>query len=63
MIRSIVGFDGQIVYDTSMPDGTPRKLLDSSVLFSLGWKPGISLEEGLVAVYKDYVKNSSNYRK
>lgn len=63
MIRSIVDYDGQIVYDTSMPDGTPRKLLDSSVLFNLGWKPSISLEEGLVAVYKDYVENSSNYRK
>lgn len=63
IIRSIVGYGGQIVYDTSMPDGTPRKLLDSSVLFSLGWKPSIPLEEGLTAVYKDYVENNSHYRK
>ncbi len=63
IICSIVDYKGKIVFDTSMPDGTPRKLLDSSVLFSLGWKPRISLEEGLAAVYKDYVNNGSNYRK
>jgi len=63
MIRGIVGYDGQIIYDTNMPDGTPRKLLDSSVLFNLGWRPRISLEEGLAAVYNDYVKNGNKYRK
>lgn len=62
-IQNIVGYEGEIVYDTSMPDGTPRKLLDSSVLFKLGWKPQISLKDGLRAVYQDYVINGTTYRK
>lgn len=63
MIQQIVGYQGKVTYDSSMPDGTPRKLLDSSVLFKLGWKPKISLEDGLCAVYQDYIKNRNIYRK
>lgn len=63
MIQNIVGYEGEIIYDASMPDGTPRKLLDSSVLFRLGWKPRIPLEDGLRAVYRDYMKNGESYRK
>lgn len=63
MIAKVVGFDGEIVYDHIHPDGTPRKLLDSSKLFSLGWKPSISLEEGLRQTYEDYKINKDNYRK
>ncbi|URA10856.1 GDP-L-fucose synthase [Thermospira aquatica] len=51
MIREISGFSGKVVYDTSKPDGTPRKLLDVSRLTSLGWKPKTSLREGLEKTY------------
>lgn len=47
MIRSIVGYRGKLVFDTTKPDGTPRKLLDSEFLRSLGWKPKVSLRQGL----------------
>lgn len=62
-IAKIVGFDGEIVYDHIHPDGTPRKLLDSSRLFSLGWKPSISFDDGLKQTYEDYKINKDNYRK
>ena len=52
MIKKISGFEGDIIYDTSKPDGTPRKLLDVNRLFSLGWKPKVSLEEGLCRTYE-----------
>lgn len=61
-VKKIVGYEGDIVYDSSMPDGTPRKLLDSSRLFDLGWRPKISLEDGLKRVYEDYLKNRDKYR-
>ncbi len=61
-IAEIVGFEGDIVYDHIHPDGTPRKLLDSSKLFSLGWKPSISLDDGLKETYEDYKINKDNYR-
>jgi GDP-L-fucose synthase len=47
LIARIVGFDGRIAFDTSRPDGTPRKLLDSSAIEALGWRPRISLEDGI----------------
>lgn len=61
-IAEIVGFEGEIVYDHIHPDGTPRKLLDSSRLFHLGWKPSISFEDGLRQTYEDYKINKDNYR-
>ncbi|MFQ5356067.1 MAG: GDP-L-fucose synthase family protein [Mariprofundaceae bacterium] len=54
MVRKVVGFDGNITWDSSKPDGTPRKLLDVSLLNSLGWKASIPLEEGIKSVYKTY---------
>ncbi|MBD3321426.1 MAG: NAD-dependent epimerase/dehydratase family protein [Chitinivibrionales bacterium] len=54
-IRRVVGYDRKMVFDTSKPDGTPRKLLDCSKLFSLGWKPNIGLEEGVRRAYKDFL--------
>ena len=51
LIRETVGFEGEIVFDTSKPDGTPRKLLDVSRLFALGWKPRIELRQGLAETY------------
>lgn len=62
-IADIVGFKGEITYDHIHPDGTPRKLLDSSKLFNLGWRPSISFEEGLRQTYEDYKINKDNYRK
>ena len=62
-IAAITGFEGDILYDAIHPDGTPKKLLDSSKLFRLGWKPRISLDEGLRKTYEDYRVNQENYRK
>jgi GDP-L-fucose synthase len=56
IIKDVVGFDGSIVYDRSKPDGTPRKLMDSSRLRSLGWKPQIRLTEGIASTYKWFCK-------
>jgi GDP-L-fucose synthase len=56
-VRRIVGFAGEIVWDTSKPDGTPRKLMDSTRIFSLGWKPGIDLETGIRRAYDDFLRN------
>ncbi len=63
IIKKITGFTGELVFDTSMPDGTPRKLLDSTKLFDLGWRPSIDLESGLKETYEDYLVNGENYRK
>ena len=54
LIQKVVGYEGSIVYDSTKPDGTPRKLMDVSKLTSLGWTFSISLEKGLELVYKEY---------
>jgi GDP-L-fucose synthase len=54
LIREIVGFEGRLTFDTSKPDGTPRKLLEVSRLKELGWQAGIPLREGIQAVYREY---------
>ncbi|MDR1877055.1 MAG: GDP-L-fucose synthase [Flavobacteriaceae bacterium] len=61
-IKDIVGYNGNIVWDTTKPDGTPRKLLDVSKLNSLGWKAKISLKNGIENVYKNkfLIKNELN---
>lgn len=56
LVKNIVGFEGEIITDTSKPDGTPRKLMDVSKLNSFGWKATISLEEGVKKVYEE-IKN------
>jgi GDP-L-fucose synthase len=55
-VKRIVGFQGQVVWDSSKPDGTPRKLMDSSRLFALGWRPQVDLETGIRLAYEDYLK-------
>ena len=55
MVKRIIGFRGEIVWDESKPDGTPRKLMDSSRLFSLGWKPKVNLETGIRMAYEDFL--------
>ncbi len=55
LMKKIIGFEGDLIFDSSKPDGTPRKLLDVSKLHSLGWKHTIELEEGIRETYKDYL--------
>ncbi len=62
LIASVVGYNGKITFDTSKPNGTPRKLLDSSKIVKLGWTPRVSLEEGLGFAYEDYKKNHLKLR-
>jgi len=57
LVKQVVGFNGDIIYDTSKPDGTPQKLLDVSVLTSLGWTSQVSLKEGIHTTYKWFLKN------
>ena len=54
LIKTVVGYDGNIIYDSTKPDGTPRKLMDVSKLSGLGWKFTIPLEKGLEMVYQEY---------
>lgn len=56
LVKEVVGFTGDLVFDTSKPDGTPRKLLDVSKLHTLGWKHRIALQEGLALAYQDFLK-------
>jgi len=61
-IKNVVGFKGEIVYDTSKPDGTPRKLVDVTKINKLGWYAKISLEEGLEETYRWYKANIANIK-
>ena len=56
LIKSIIGYSGSIQHDLSKPDGTPRKLMDSSKLEKMGWKPRIDLETGIQRAYQDFLK-------
>lgn len=51
IIRKVIGYEGKIAYDTSKPDGTPRKLMDTAKLSSLGWRPAMQLEDGIRETY------------
>ena len=55
IVKNVVGFTGEIVFDTTKPDGTPKKLMDSSRLSNLGWSPKIDLKEGLKLAYADFL--------
>ena len=56
LVKQIVGFKGEIIWDTSKPDGTPRKLMDVSKLHGLGWHHKIALEDGIKLAYQDFLK-------
>ena len=58
----IVGYEGKIIFDLNKPDGVFRKLMDSSLIESLGWKASVSLEDGLTLTYNDYLKNKNVLR-
>ena len=55
LVKEIVGFRGELLWDKSKPDGTPRKLMDSSRIFALGWKPRIDLATGIRLAYEDFL--------
>ena len=61
-IKEVIGFKGELVFDTSKPDGTPRKLLDVSKINALGWKEKTALKDGLALTYEDF-KSNKNIRK
>lgn len=63
LVKDITGFQGKIIYDTSKPDGTPRKLMDSSRLHELGWESSVSLEEGIRRTYNWFLENSENIKR
>ena len=57
LVKKCVNFQGELTFDKEMPDGNPRKLLDSSKILSYGWKPEIELEEGIKNSYDWFLKN------
>jgi GDP-L-fucose synthase len=58
LVKGVVGFKGDLVWDKSRPDGTPRKLMDSSRIFALGWRPQINLTDGIRSAYEDFLKRA-----
>ena len=59
-IAKVIGYEGSIEFDPTKPDGTPRKLMDSTRLNNLGWQASVSLEAGLRLAYSDFLKNHNN---
>ncbi len=59
LIKEIIGYSGSLVFDKSMPDGNPRKLVDSSKIIEMGWEPNTTLEEGIKLSYEWFLKNYS----
>lgn len=62
LVSKTVGFDGDLIWDSTKPDGTPRKLMDVSKLHDLGWKHTINLEQGIALAYQDFLKNHDGLR-
>ena len=62
MIKQVVGYQGDIVFDTTKPDGTPKKLLDCTKLHKLGWDSSILLRDGLASTYQWFLGNQDNLR-
>ncbi len=62
LVKQIVGFEGELIFDTSKPDGTPRKLLDVTRLHSLGWQSTIALAEGIKSTYQWFLDNVESAR-
>ena len=59
MVAQVVGYQGNIVYDASKPDGTPRKLMDSSRVRALGWKPERALTHGVTLAYGHFLREQA----
>jgi GDP-L-fucose synthase len=62
LVKKVVGFEGKLVFDTTKPDGTPRKLLDVGRLHGLGWRASISLQEGIESTYRWFLENVESAR-
>jgi GDP-L-fucose synthase len=62
IVQEVVGFSGKLYFNTDMPDGTPKKLLDVSCMADLGWNSSIRLKQGLIDLYDWYKKNASDLR-
>jgi GDP-L-fucose synthase len=62
-LKEVIGFEGELEFDTTKPDGTPRKLMDVSRLESLGYKAKVSLRDGLAGTYQWFLNNQDNFRK
>ncbi len=62
LIQKVVGHEGEIIWDASKPDGTPRKLMDVSKMTHAGWKAKISLEDGIISTYKWFLENQENFK-
>ena len=62
LVACTVGFDGKIVCDLAMPDGTPSKLLNSDKIFKMGWQPKITLPNGIQSVYRWFLNNYGKSR-
>ena len=58
LVKETVGFEGEIVHDLSMPDGTPRKKSDCSKILEMGWKPKMAFKQGLALAYEDFIKKT-----
>lgn len=58
LIAKVIGYEGEIRWDMSKPNGTPRKLMDASKLRRMGWKPKIDLEQGIRLAYQDFLKGN-----
>lgn len=63
LVQIITGHKGEIIWDSNKPDGTPKKLMDSSKLMKLGWYPKVNLEMGIETTYNWFLNNQSNFRK
>jgi GDP-L-fucose synthase len=63
LIQQIVGHQGEIVWDATKPDGTPKKLMDNSKIMDLGWKPEVGLSDGIAITYEWFLSNIGKYKK
>jgi GDP-L-fucose synthase len=61
-VQKVVGFEGKLVFDTSKPDGTPRKLVDTGKINGLGWQAKTGLHEGLTQAYQWFLDNADSAR-
>ena len=62
LVKAVVGYEGQLTFDKSKPDGTPRKLTDTSLIQSTGWKPAIPIEEGVAMTYRAFLEEMADGR-